>query len=27
LGAQAGGNERIRSIRSLGYCYTGHLCA
>lgn len=27
LGAQAGGNERIRSIRSLGYCYTGHLSA
>jgi DNA-binding response OmpR family regulator len=24
LGAQAGGTERIRSIRSLGYCYTGH---
>ena len=27
LGAQAEGNERIRSIRSLGYCYTGHLRA
>jgi DNA-binding response OmpR family regulator len=27
LGAQAGGAERIRSIRSLGYCYTGHLRA
>jgi two-component system response regulator CpxR len=24
LGAQTGETERIRSIRSLGYCYTGH---
>jgi len=24
LGAQAEGADRIRSIRSLGYCYTGH---
>jgi two-component system response regulator CpxR len=27
LGAQVGGVERIRSIRHLGYCYTGFLHA